>query len=493
MNCKPGIDKNLVADGLLFTTSGHRCRYLGTSNREKARWLEDNEGNYQRVDDVLQRLGRPDNVGPALTGQNCETSSRDIRKDCGDGENGSLVAPLPEQCSAPHQPTSRPEGVTVAHVVELLQTAYPKIWKQLLRNRLGAADPADLTPAELAGFIDHVFWLVKQTGIRDPAALLVFRAQLDATAAPAKPGSPVENSDIAVQWKSAEREAVPLENNPATTAASPPQPVARTVAIGTTKAEMLSREAAVEVGESPRDIAERLAPAGEDEAEGPKIEETTPFGTMGAERGHCGGRQLKKQKLRGGASKTGRKLSPKRMRIVLESLRERPVLWHAASKAGIHRKTLEYWIKRSTAGDAGYDIEWEGVMWRFHEHCEAARAEAHDKVLAAAWDMAMGGAVYKTDPVLVYHGYEGPDAYATDENGNFIVEAVRRPNFKMIRFLLQWALPEKWGKHRKSDIPRTGGVLVIGKRTEKPENSCAATIKARQWKARSREIEKAKS
>jgi hypothetical protein len=72
----------------------------------------------------------------------------------------------------------------------------------------------------------------------------------------------VENSDIAVQWKSAEREVVPLENNPATTAASPPQPVARTVAIGTTKAEMLSREAAVEVGESPRDIAERLETAG---------------------------------------------------------------------------------------------------------------------------------------------------------------------------------------------------------------------------------------
>ena len=96
-------------------------------------------------------------------------------------------------------------------------------------------------------------------------------------------------------------------------------------------------------------------------------------------------------------------------------------------------------------------------------------------------------------PFLVDLGYEGPDAYATDENGNFIVEAVRRPNFKMIRFLLEWALPEKWGKHRKSDIPRTGGVLVIGERTKEPENSCAATIKARQWKSRSREIEKAKS
>jgi hypothetical protein len=80
---------------------------------------------------------------------------------------------------------------------------------------------------------------------------------------------------------------------------------------------------------------------------------------MGAERGHCGGRQLKKQKLRGGASKTGRKLSPKRMRIVLESLRERPVLWHAASKAGIHRKTLE----RFAGGEMPTEIDPAGAGW----------------------------------------------------------------------------------------------------------------------------------
>jgi len=72
------------------------------------------------------------------------------------------------------------QGPTVAHVVQLLQTAYPKAWEQHLRNRLGATDPADLTPAELADFTAHVFWLVRQTGIRDPAAWLAFRAQRDA-------------------------------------------------------------------------------------------------------------------------------------------------------------------------------------------------------------------------------------------------------------------------------------------------------------------------
>jgi len=60
------------------------------------------------------------------------------------------------------------------------------------------------------------------------------------------------------------------------------------------------------------------------------------------------------------------------MRTVLDSLSEYPILSEAANKAGIHRKTLAYWLKRSAAGDAGYDIEWQGVIWRFHEHCQSA-------------------------------------------------------------------------------------------------------------------------
>jgi hypothetical protein len=58
---------------------------------------------------------------------------------------------------------------------------------------------------------------------------------------------------------------------------------------------------------------------------------------------------------------------------------------------------------------------------------------------------------------------------------------------------LEWLRPEKWGKHRKIDGPQKGGVLVIGDITPKPENSSAASIKARKWKSRSREIEKANS
>jgi hypothetical protein len=62
----------------------------------------------------------------------------------------------------------------------------------------------------------------------------------------------------------------------------------------------------------------------------------------------------------------------------------------------------------------------------------------------------------------------------------------------MLRFLLEWQRPERWGKQRKMDVPRTGGVLVIGGGTKKPANNSAASIKARQWKSLSKRIEEAK-
>ena len=96
-----------------------------------------------------------------------------------------------------------------------------------------------------------------------------------------------------------------------------------------------------------------------------------------------------KQKPSAGISKSTPKLSPELMRIVLNSLTKYPILWHAASKAGIHRKTLEYWMERSAAGDAGYDLKWEGLEWRFHEHCKSATAEArqilNDKMFQRAF------------------------------------------------------------------------------------------------------------
>jgi hypothetical protein len=81
-----------------------------------------------------------------------------------------------------------------------------------------------------------------------------------------------------------------------------------------------------------------------------------------------------KQSPPAGIARSTPKFSPKIMRIVLNILRERPILYLAALAAGIHPKTLAYWIRRSEAGDDGYDIRWQGITQRFHEHCEAAIA-----------------------------------------------------------------------------------------------------------------------
>ncbi len=102
------------------------------------------------------------------------------------------------------------------------------------------------------------------------------------------------------------------------------------------------------------------------EADGSKTETTTPLRAMGRRRGRSGGRQIKMQNQPEEVAKAGGMRSPERMRIVLDSLREYPILCHAASNAGIHPNTLAYRIKRSEAGDAGYDIEWQGLEARFH-------------------------------------------------------------------------------------------------------------------------------
>jgi hypothetical protein len=297
VNRKPEIDCSLVHDGFQFATHGDRCSYIGTSSAEKAHWLEQNKGRYQRVEDVQQepQLGSPDHVGMAPTGP-------------------STAAP-----------TRETEGT--------------------------------------------------------------------------------------------QTQAIPFRG--------PEHKRAR------------------------RDRS-----------------------------------QLDKQKF----PEVVRKLSPERMRMVLDALREFPVLGRAAAKAGIHPKTLAYWLKCSAAGHDGYDIEWQGEQWRFHEHCEAAIAEAEDTLHFLVWQMAMG-IIFKIDPSLVKRGYQGVDAYALDENGHYIEEGVRQPNIKMMLVYLAWKRPDTWGKHPKRGIFRTGGVLVIGERSERSENSYAASIKARKWKSISRMVQ----
>ncbi len=177
---------------------------------------------------------------------------------------------------------------------------------------------------------------------------------------------------------------------------------------------------------------------GTSEAEKPKAE-TTALAAIGGKRVRSGGGQLKKQKPLAGIARSTPKLCPELMLLVLDALAERPFLYHAAHAAGIHRKTLEYWIRRSEAGDDGYDIEWEGIEWKFHEHCKSAIAEARqildDEMIqrALGYDKVLtrrGRVVYKIDQGLVGLGFQGPDAYLRDENGNPVPETVRKVDKK---------------------------------------------------------------
>ena len=146
------------------------------------------------------------------------------------------------------------------HVVQMLQAACPRHWQTVLRNHLGSTDPANLTPIELAELTKHVFWVVKQYGIKDPAAFLTYQVQLEAKAA-AKLGSSVKIGDIPVQSESAGRGPVRFENSTATTTAASPTPrlAVLTTTWGATKTEVLSRaKAAIEAGESPRDTSARV-------------------------------------------------------------------------------------------------------------------------------------------------------------------------------------------------------------------------------------------
>ena len=92
-----------------------------------------------------------------------------------------------------------PEGVTLAHIIALFQTAYPVNGEQLLRARLGTTHPANLAPPELAEFIKYVLAALKSAGIRDPADVLAYGVRREAEAAAAKLGSSAAIGDVAAE------------------------------------------------------------------------------------------------------------------------------------------------------------------------------------------------------------------------------------------------------------------------------------------------------
>ena len=215
-----------------------------------------------------------------------------------------------------------------------------------------------------------------------------------------------------------------------------------------------------------------------------------------------GERNAEEQKPPAGIAKSTPKLSPEIMRIVLNSLRKCPIRYLAALAAGIHPKTLAYWIRRSEAGDDGYDIRWQGITQRFHEHCESAIDEAHqqleDEWLRRAIDgyekvlTHRGRVVYKIDQELAARGFQGPDAYLRDENGKPVPETIHKEDTKAQLHVLKRHRPDTWAKRPKIDAPREGGVLVIADVTKKPKYNTAKSVRARSWKADLRRLREAK-
>jgi Helix-turn-helix domain len=134
-----------------------------------------------------------------------------------------------------------PEGVTLAHIIALFQTAYHVNGEQLLGARLyalGATHPANLAPPELAEFIKWVLAALKSAGIRDPADVLAYGVRREAEAAAARLGSSAAIGDLAAERKSDGHAPVTIEDNSSTISdASTPRPVAQIIAYGMTKAE----------------------------------------------------------------------------------------------------------------------------------------------------------------------------------------------------------------------------------------------------------------
>jgi hypothetical protein len=186
---------------------------------------------------------------------------------------------------------------------------------------------------------------------------------------------------------------------------------------------------------------------------------------------HCDGRRREHRRR----PVDCRKARPKavgrldRMLIVIEALKECPIYRYAAEKAGIHRKTLKYWLRSSEAGHDGYEIEYEGFTLPFHEHCATAKDFADDTLRHHVLESALGVKV-------------------RIEDGELIEETVAPPNGTMIRFYFDELERPDWQNNPTIDPPQIGGVLVIGDATKQPQTCPPASIRARRWKSRWKKV-----
>jgi hypothetical protein len=110
-----------------------------------------------------------------------------------------------------------------ASMVRMLQTACPKDWKLHLRN-MGVSASDDLSPADLDRITKHVFWMVPQAGIKNPAGWMEFdMARVEAASASVEPETTLKVAlDVAIRPNPVELESVKLRTDLAKTCDASP-------------------------------------------------------------------------------------------------------------------------------------------------------------------------------------------------------------------------------------------------------------------------------
>jgi hypothetical protein len=440
------INQGLVFDGLYFRSSGACCQYKSLGAWKRPQWRKTHPGDFVRLSEVE----------PSIASENEIDVTTSLKTP---GPNPAAT-PANEKALSTARPVARPIAyrTTKAEVLNRARAALEtgEGLRNIAERLAGAKKDFHVSQREIgrtlgrsASWVNRLLkW--RQSGYTQtsPFGPTTRAARAARRNGPSGCGGPKEPDDD-------DQVSLVPQCSPAD------QPASRRAAVN---ADLLS-------GPTQTDpMPSTEAPTRET---GPPETETTPLDDPARKPERNASRQLEKQMSPERKPNAAQKLSPERMRIVLDALKECPTLTHAAAKAGIHPKTLAYWLRCSEAGHDGYDIEWDGVQWRFHEHCQSAIEQAHDILSERAYQVAMGV------------------TYKFDGNGNMIEEVVGPPNPKMMRFFLAWRRSERWAQPQKSNVRRTGGVLIIGERPKDPNKGSVSSVRARQWKSIAAKVRKA--
>jgi len=183
--------------------------------------------------------------------------------------------------------------------------------------------------------------------------------------------------------------------------------------------------------------------------------------------------------------RVGRKNSPETLRSILKHIETVPNVSAACRAHGIVYTTLRYWNQRSFEGKSGdgYDVEYNGVVARFHVHFAACldsgvqqvedemvkRALGYEEVLTHH-----GHVIYRVDEDLVRLGFTGPDAYLRDEKGHPIPETVTKQSEEMMLAIVKAYRRDRWSTHVSVDVnKRVQTTLVVGPKKSAPELEAA--------------------